>query len=89
MCMRGCQTEDCIGQWVNRRDIAFFVRDRLTVPSLLAGTPSRSTVRRISSRPPSTSPFCGPRCRSSSRCVMFNSTRLPLVVEVLSSMLDY
>jgi len=84
MCMRGCQTEEYIGQWLDRGKKAWFVRDKLTVPSLLAGTPSRSTVRRISSRPPSTSPFCGPRCRRRSRCVMFCSTGLPLVVEVLS-----
>ena len=84
MCMRGGQTEDRIGQWLDVREMAWFILDQLTVPSLLAGTPSRSTVRRISSRPPSTSPFCGPRCRRRSRCVMFCSTGLPLVVEVLS-----
>lgn len=72
MCMRGGQTEDYTGQWLNRRRMALFVQDRLTVPSLLAGTPSSSTVRRISSRPPSTSPCCGPRCRSRSRCVMIS-----------------
>jgi hypothetical protein len=78
MCMHGDQTGGHSGQWGGRKKNDL-VQVRLTVPSLLAGTPSRSTVRRISSRPPSTSPCCGPRCRRRSRCVIVGSNEQPLM----------
>jgi len=47
----------------------------LTMPSLVEGMPSRRTVRRSSSRPASSSPFGGPFCSKSSRCVI---SQMPL-----------
>jgi hypothetical protein len=69
MCMDGGRTgEEGIISGVSKGRQTKMVERVLTVPSVLAGMPSVSTMRRSSSRLASTSPSCGPRWRKRSRC---------------------